>query len=273
MGSVELPWISTNPSVVFFTDFDGTITLEDSNDYLTDELGFGHAKRRQRNFEVIDGTSTFRDVFTDMLDSVKTPLNECIDLLCREMKLDPHFVDFYEWAGANNVPIVVLSSGLIPIISALMEKLLGHKPGPHLHIVANDAESRDGKDINSEGGWRIQYRDDTDFGHDKSLDIRPYAQLPDSVRPTLLYAGDGISDLCAAAETDLLFARAGKDLVTFCERKGMPFTTFEDWSSILATTKDIQNGKVNVKNVAQNGAGKLNGVNGTTNNAFNGLMN
>lgn len=28
----------------------------------TDELGFGHAKRRQRNFEVIDGTSTFRCV-------------------------------------------------------------------------------------------------------------------------------------------------------------------------------------------------------------------
>ena len=30
MGSVELPWIKTNPSIVFFTDFDGTITLEDS---------------------------------------------------------------------------------------------------------------------------------------------------------------------------------------------------------------------------------------------------
>lgn len=98
-------------------------------------------------------------MFADMLGSVKTPLNECIDLLCRQMKLDPHFVEFYEWAGANNVPIVVLSSGLIPIISALLEKLLGHKPGPHLHIVANDAESRDGKDINSEWGWQVRYRD------------------------------------------------------------------------------------------------------------------
>lgn len=52
----------------------------------------------------------------------------------------------------------------------------------------------------------------SDFGHDKSIDIKPYAQLPDSIRPTLLYAGDGISDLCAAAETDLLFARAGKGM-------------------------------------------------------------
>ena len=29
------------------------------------------------------------------------------------------------------------------------------------------------------------------------------------------------------------------DLVTYCEREGVPFTIFEDWKSILATTQDI----------------------------------
>lgn len=29
------------------------------------------------------------------------------------------------------------------------------------------------------------------------------------------------------------------DLITYCEREGVPFTVFEDWQSILATTKDI----------------------------------
>lgn len=48
------------------------------------------------------------------------------------------------------------------------------------------------------------------FGHDKSLEIKPYAALPDSERPVLLYAGDGVSDLSAAAETNLLFAKEGK---------------------------------------------------------------
>lgn len=47
------------------------------------------------------------------------------------------------------------------------------------------------------------------FGHDKSLEIKPYAALPADKRPTLLYAGDGVSDLSAAAETDLLFAKKG----------------------------------------------------------------
>lgn len=94
-----------------------------------------------------------------MLDSVKTPFNECIEQLKKAVKLDPYFVEFYEWAKANNVPIVVLSSGMIPIISALLENLLGHKP-EDLHIVANDVVSRDGKDINSEAGWEIQFHDD-----------------------------------------------------------------------------------------------------------------
>lgn len=47
------------------------------------------------------------------------------------------------------------------------------------------------------------------FGHDKSIEIRQYAKLPDSIRPGMFYAGDGVSDLSAAKETDLLFAKKG----------------------------------------------------------------
>ncbi|GIJ81803.1 hypothetical protein Asppvi_000306 [Aspergillus pseudoviridinutans] len=257
MGSTELPYMKTNPKIIFFTDFDGTITLADSNDFLTDNLGYGREKRRQGNYDVLHGRASFRDAFRDMLDSVKTPFNKCIEILQENMKLDPHFVEFYYWAEENNVPIVVLSSGMKPIISALFESLLGHKPRSHLHIVSNDVESRDGKDINTTGGWQIKYHDDSHFGHDKSLEIKPYAALPVDKRPTLLYAGDGVSDLSAAAETDLLFARKGHDLVTYCEREGMPFTTFESWETILATTKDILSGKVSLKKVAEEGLKKV----------------
>jgi len=48
------------------------------------------------------------------------------------------------------------------------------------------------------------------FGHDKSIEIRKYSSLPDSYRPTMFYAGDGVSDLSAAKETDLLFAKKGR---------------------------------------------------------------
>lgn len=94
-----------------------------------------------------------------MLDSVKTPFDECMRILCENMKLDPYFAKFYYWAKEHNVPIVVLSSGMVPIIHALLASLLGHEPD-HIQIVANDVKSRDGKDINSEGGWDIGFHDD-----------------------------------------------------------------------------------------------------------------
>jgi 2-hydroxy-3-keto-5-methylthiopentenyl-1-phosphate phosphatase len=50
------------------------------------------------------------------------------------------------------------------------------------------------------------------FGHDKSLEIRQYSRLPAEERPVLFYAGDGVSDLSAAKETDLLFAKAGRGM-------------------------------------------------------------
>lgn len=50
-------------------------------------------------------------------------------------------------------------------------------------------------------------------GHDKSIEIRKYSSLPN--RPTMFYAGDGVSDLSAAKETDLLFAKADKGKAHF----------------------------------------------------------
>jgi 2-hydroxy-3-keto-5-methylthiopentenyl-1-phosphate phosphatase len=102
---------------------------------------------------------SFRDAFREMLDSINTPFNECIEILKKNMKLDPYFEKFYYWAKENNVPIVILSGGMRPIIRALLEEFLGHEPGSHLHIVSNQVVSRDGKDINSEGGWKIEFHD------------------------------------------------------------------------------------------------------------------
>lgn len=55
----------------------------------------------------------------------------------------------------------------------------------------------------------------------------------------MFYAGDGVSDLSAAKETDLLFAKRGKDLVTYCDRQDIPFTLFDDWSNISQVVKQI----------------------------------
>ncbi|CAP65339.1 uncharacterized protein PODANS_6_8500 [Podospora anserina S mat+] len=253
MGStldIALPALKTKPKFIFFTDFDGTITQQDSNDWMTDNLGFGAELRKKGNEDVLFGRRDFRDSFADMLDSIKTPFNECIELLLKNITLDPGFKQFFEWAKENNVPLVILSGGMEPVIRALLAHMLGKEEAETLQIVSNDVAPRPGKSVNEAGGWHIVYHDDSGFGHDKSLEIRPYARLPAEERPVLFYAGDGVSDLSAAKETDLLFAKSGRDLVSYCERENVPFTTFQDFTEILATVKDIVAGKTTVKEAA-----------------------
>ncbi|KAL3965673.1 hypothetical protein ACCO45_002677 [Purpureocillium lilacinum] len=199
---------------------------------MTDNLGFGRERRVQGNKDVLYGGVHFRDSFQEMMDSIKTPLPG----------------EFYSWSRENNVPIVILSGGMQPIIRALLDNLLGEDQWD-IQIVSNDVRSREGKTLEQEGGWRIEFHDDSIHGHDKSIEIRKYSSLPN--RPTMFYAGDGVSDLSAAKETDLLFAKADKDLVTWCENEKVPFVTFRDWTSITQTVKDIAAGNITVQDAAR----------------------
>lgn len=246
-----LPALTTSPKFIFFTDFDGTITRQDSNDFITDNLGYGAALRKAGNADVLFGKRHFRDAFREMLDSISAPLDECIATLKANITLDEGFRAFYDWAKENNVPIVVLSGGMEPIIRALLEGYLGKEDAEALQVVSNGVEVREGKGgVNERGGWRIVYHDESGFGHDKSLEIRPYANLPEGQRPVLFYAGDGVSDLSAAKETDLLFAKQGRDLITYCENEKVPFRTFENFYDILETVKAIVEGKLSVTDAA-----------------------
>ncbi|KAH7063470.1 HAD-like domain-containing protein [Macrophomina phaseolina] len=252
-GSPDLWAMKSHPKFVFFTDFDGTITLQDSNDFMTDNIGFGRELRRQGNIDTLNGTKTFRESFREMMDSVTKPYDQCIKYLVDNIKLDPYFNEFFKWALENNVPVVVLSSGMEPIIKALLEHLVG-PDYVKMQVVGNQVAARPGKSsINEEGGWEIIFHDDSGFGHDKSLTLRPYAQLPEGQRPTMFYAGDGVSDLSAARETDLLFAKKGHDLIQYCVREDIPFTVFADWKDILEKVKEIVAGKTSVEQAAKEG--------------------
>ncbi|KAL9113095.1 MAG: hypothetical protein Q9227_002707 [Pyrenula ochraceoflavens] len=178
-----------------------------------------------------------------MVDSWTTSIPETVSILKANIKLDPGFSAFYSWARAHNVPVIVLSSGMVPVIKAMLEHLVGPEAA-EIEVEANNVQPKPPlNDPDQRDGWTIKFHDDSGFGHDKSLAIRPYAdavaKMPPEEQPTLLYAGDGVSDMSAAKETDLLFAKKGHDLVTYSEREGIPFAVFEDWTSILETTRDI----------------------------------
>lgn len=199
------------------------------------------------NDKILNETISFREAFTEMLESIPTPFPECVDYLLKNIKLDPGFKEAFHWAQANDIPIIVVSSGMKPIIKALLQNLVGEESIDQIEIISNDVK------VNEDGSWEIIYRDETPFGHDKSRAIRPYREARKDVKTqTLFYCGDGVSDLSAAKETDLLFAKRGKDLVTYCRRQNVVFTQFDSFKDILENIKSVVNGEKTIEELNEN---------------------
>jgi 2,3-diketo-5-methylthio-1-phosphopentane phosphatase len=154
------PALKTNPKFIFFTDFDGTITQQDSNDFMIEKFGVGPVVRKEMFQDILFGRRTFRDAFKEMLDSISLPPNRCIEALLQNITLDEGFKEFYTWARENSIPVVVLSGGMEPIIRALLAHLIGEGAVKTLPILSNDVSPRPGKSLEDEGGWEIVYRDD-----------------------------------------------------------------------------------------------------------------
>ena len=93
---------------------------------------------------------------------------------------------------------------------------MGKEGSAHIEIVANNAHiTEDGPE------WKPVWRHDTEIGHDKALSIteaREDAKLKseDGTIPLIIFIGDGVSDLPAARQADVLFARRGLRLEEDC---------------------------------------------------------
>jgi len=246
-STLPYPPIHKDKKYVVLSDWDGTITTYDSNDYMTDHLGFGKEKRRQGNLDILQGKVTFRDAFREMLESVseKYTFEECKEVLKKNIKLDTGFRDFFKWCKEHDIPVIIVSSGMAPMIRAVLSNLIGEEDASIIEIISNDVN------LNSDGKhhWTIQYRHPSSgFGHDKSRAILPYRDLPNP--PTLFFFGDGVSDMSAAKHADILFTKvksdSDNDLHSYCEREGIKHVCFQNFSDALTLVQDVVEGRKSV---------------------------
>ncbi|PFH45295.1 hypothetical protein AMATHDRAFT_161051 [Amanita thiersii Skay4041] len=249
-STLPYPPIHTDKKFVILSDWDGTITNYDSNDYMTDNLGYGRDKRREGNLNVLAGKSTFRDAFREMLDSVvanRHTFEECKEFLKKNIKLDTGFKDFHAWCKRKDIPIIIVSSGMAPMIRAVLSSLLGTEEANAIDIIANDVVIDA-----STGLWRIQYRHPSSgYGHDKSQAILRYRNLADP--PTLFFFGDGVSDISAARHADVLFVKekegGDNDLAAYCRKFGIRHVVFEDFGKALGVVRGVVEGERTVDEV------------------------
>lgn len=124
-----------------------------------------------------------------------------------DVTLDPKFKEFHAYAKKHDIPIVVVSSGMTPIIRSIFANLIGEEDANSIDVISNEVKFTDKEQVGNT--WELVYRHPdrcvpevprpssaltplprSHFGHDKSLSILPYRELENP--PLLFFAGDGM---------------------------------------------------------------------------------
>lgn len=215
--------------------------MQDTGHVLFDNFGCGSKKREILDEQIKNGERSFREVSEEMWGSLNVPFDDGFEVMQDSLDIDPAFHAFHTFCLKNDIPFNVISAGLKPVLRRVLDTFLGEEQSRHIDIVANDA------DINSSGSeWRVLWRHDTALGHDKALSIQEAraaaeAELAgdDGTVPLIVFIGDGVSDLPAARQADVLFARRGLRLEEYCQENGIAYIAFDTFADIQGELETI----------------------------------
>jgi 2,3-diketo-5-methylthio-1-phosphopentane phosphatase len=213
--------------------------MQDTGHILFDAHGCGSKRREILDEQIKSGERSFREVSEEMWGSLNVPFEDGFEIMEKTLEIDPDFQTFHKFCIENNIPFNVISAGLKPILRKVLDTFLGEEESAHIEIVANEAEI---KEDGSE--WKPVWRHDTELGHDKALSIneaRSEAELTceDGTIPLIVFIGDGVSDLAAAREADVLFARKGLRLEEYCVENRIPYIGYDSFADIEREVKVI----------------------------------
>ncbi|KAJ5987292.1 Pdp3-interacting factor 1 [Penicillium sp. IBT 35674x] len=234
--------------IIIFSDFDGTICMQDTGHILVDNHGCGTEARAKLEEEIKMGTRSFREVSEDMWASLHVPFDDGFIVMEKTIEMDSGFREFHQYCVDNGFPFNVISAGLKPVLRRVLDTYLGAEEASRIDIVANDAVIKpDGSE------WKPIWRHDTELGHDKALSVNEaraaaQAQCEPDEMPLIVFIGDGVSDLPAAREADVLFARRGLRLEEYCIEHGITYTPFDTFADIK---RDIE--KLSAEDQAKTG--------------------
>ncbi|KAF2103975.1 hypothetical protein NA57DRAFT_50830 [Rhizodiscina lignyota] len=232
MSRSDSGYMGTKRKIICFSDFDGTIFMQDTGHILFDNFGCGIEKKKILDQQIHSGERSFRDVSDEMWGSLNVPFEDGFAVMKDHLDIDPDFAFFHEFCRNNKIPFNVISAGLKPILRRVLDHFIGEDASSYTEIVANDAA------INEDGSeWKPIWRHDTELGHDKALSITEYRNQAlesssDETIPMIIFIGDGVSDLPAAREADVLFARRGLRLEEYCIENRLPYLPFDTFADI-----------------------------------------
>jgi 2-hydroxy-3-keto-5-methylthiopentenyl-1-phosphate phosphatase len=210
-------------SMRIICDFDGTITQQDTTDWVLEALADPAWRELESDWvagEISAAQCMRRQVA--LIGGSQEDLHAALD----SVRLDPGFIDFLAWAGGHRFPVSIVSDGVDYFIDRILAR---HGISDIQTVVANQLSGQAG-----EWGLEQPWSRPGCAARSGVCKCDAAGAAPDGVATTV-FVGDGRSDFCVSARADLLFAKGAlADYAASRDQAFIPFETFHDVRSALA---------------------------------------
>jgi 2-hydroxy-3-keto-5-methylthiopentenyl-1-phosphate phosphatase len=209
-----------NPNIKIFCDFDGTITLYDTwiemgEVFINDKGKWAEVIRRFENQEIGARECFIKEC--ELIENFDLPkFNNIID----KQRLDPGFINFYNFCCKNNIPLMILSEGMDYYISRILKNNNLDIPFYSNKIIL----SEDKKSFKLE----FPYSDSDCMKCGTSK--RNILMNNTADNEISVFIGDGFSDACVVNYADIVFAK--KSLASYCWKNNITYSEYQTFGDI-----------------------------------------
>lgn len=222
--------MQTQFTYTVFTDFDGTIAVNDIGDAMFER--YGNVEQCSKSFSLYrEGKIDARDCWRQGFATVGPLTREEFTAFALSQPADRYFPGFVAYCGEHRIPVTVLSDGYDAYIDPVLE--------------------REGLSALPRFSNRLQFNNDgtvepifpyTDANCIRCANCkRNHLLTRSNDDQVIVYIGDGISDRCPVQFADVVFAK--DSLVSYCETHNITFHRFNDFSDVLKKFRELVESK------------------------------
>jgi 2-hydroxy-3-keto-5-methylthiopentenyl-1-phosphate phosphatase len=211
--------------LVVLCDFDGTITIVDTAEWILSKYAHHDWRGLDKQFE--KGEVSLEECLNKQFSNVQVSKNQVLKDLENVVVFRQGFKDFVEYCRHRGIPIVIVSAGLDFVIDYFLRKngFLGK-----VEVCTAKTEEK------PEGFT---------FSFPQIFDGPSQNFKPDVVRSyrekgfKVVFVGDGLADYAAAREADYSFAVQGSNLAGLCKQHGMKCTEMTRFQELIKPIDEI----------------------------------
>jgi 2-hydroxy-3-keto-5-methylthiopentenyl-1-phosphate phosphatase len=206
-----------------FFDFDNTLTRGDILDSVIESFS---PSEDWRAWEAAwaDGRLSAMECLRRQVEGLRVTQQTLFEFLSR-VRIDTAFVQILQWCRRRDVPISIVSDSFVPMI----RHMLSVSGIDDIPVIANDL-AFDGDRLRPS----FPFHDPSCVrsANAKARHLEPYRGH------TLVYAGDGRSDLDPALIADVVFAKGA--LARELDTRAIAYTPFDTLTPVLAYLKTLE---------------------------------